>query len=109
MKIKTERINSTLVKEISYILATEVDNKELRFVTITDVKTTNDFSFAKVYVRLLDESKKDEVMKELKKASGFIRHVLHDRVDMRHVPELEFIYDDSIDYGERIEKLIEQL
>lgn len=109
MKVKTERVNSNLQKEISYILMTEVKDSDLKFVTITDVKTTDDYSFAKVYVRVLDDSKKESTMKSLKNASGFIRRQLHDRVDMRYVPTLEFIYDESVDYGKRIEDLIGSL
>ena len=109
MKVKTERVNSKLQKEISYILMTEVKDSDLKFVTITDVKTTDDYSFAKVYVRVLDDSKKESTMKSLKNASGFIRRQLHDRVDMRYVPTLEFIYDESVDYGKRIEDLIGSL
>lgn len=109
MKVKTERVNSNLQKEISYILMTEVKDSDLKFVTITDVKTTDDYSFAKVYVRVLDDAKKESTMKSLKNGSGFIRRQLHDRVDMRYVPTLEFIYDESVDYGKRIEDLIGSL
>ena len=48
-------------------------------------------------------------MDALKSASGFIRHELQDRVDIRHIPELEFIYDESIEYGKKIEDIIEQI
>jgi len=109
MPIKLERINHNLIREISNILATEVKNPELRFLTVTDVKTTRDFSFAKVYIRVWDISKKDIVMKSLKNASGFVRKQLYDRVEMRHVPQIEFVYDDSIDYGKKIESIIENL
>jgi ribosome-binding factor A len=109
MKIKTERINNMLLQEISIILATEVKDRDLNFITVTSVKTSNDLGYAKVYVRLLDTSKKDDVMKALKNASGFVRKNLFDRVEMRHIPQLEFIYDDSIDYGKRIEDIIENL
>ena len=109
MRVKTERVNSNLQKEISYILMTEVQDQDLKFVTITDVKTTDDYSFSKVYVRVLDDNKKDEIMKSLKNASGFIRRQLFDRVEMRHVPTLEFVYDESVDYGKKIENIIETL
>ena len=109
MRVKTERVNSNLQREISYILMTEVKDSDLKFLTITDVKTTDDYSSSKVYVRLLDDSKKEEVMKSLKNASGFIRRQLFDRVDMRHVPTLEFVYDESVDYGKKIETIIETL
>lgn len=109
MRVKTERVNNNLQREISYILMTEVKDQELKFVTITDVKTADDYSFSKIYVRILDENKKETVVKSLNKASGFIRKKLFDRVDMRHVPTLEFVYDESIDYGKKIESIIDTL
>lgn len=109
MSIKSERISDSLIEQISYILATEVKNKDIKFVTITDVKVTNDLSFAKVYFTVLDEDKKDETLKALKSASGFIRHELRDRVDIRQIPELSFIYDESIEYGKRIEEKLKEI
>lgn len=109
MSIKIERIASNLVKEISYILATEIKDQDIRFVTVTDCKVTNDLSFAKVYVTVFDVNKKDETLKALNNAAGFIRHELTERVDIRHIPELTFVYDESIDYGKKIETIIEQI
>ncbi|MCI9084170.1 MAG: 30S ribosome-binding factor RbfA [Bacilli bacterium] len=109
MSIKSERISDSLIEQISYILATEVKNKDIKFVTITDVKVTNDLGFAKVYFTVLDEDKKEETLKALKSASGFIRHELRDRVDIRQIPELSFIYDESIEYGKRIEEKLKEI
>lgn len=109
MNVKIDRINSNLVKEISYILATEVKDQDIKFVTVTDVKTTSDLSFAKVYVTVLNEERKKETMQALKNAAGFIRHELMDRVDMRYIPELNFVFDESIDYGKKIENIIESI
>lgn len=109
MSIKIERIGSMMEKEISYILATEVKDQDLKFVTITDCKVTNDLSFARVYVTVLDDTRKKETMEALKNASGFIRKELADRIEIRHIPELEFIYDESIAYGKKIEDIIEQI
>lgn len=109
MSIKIDRINSNLVKEISYVLMTEVKDPDVRFVTVTDVKTTNDLSYAKVYVTILNKDKIKETMKALKNASGYIRNVLKDRVEMRNIPELDFIYDESIEYGQKIENIIEKI
>lgn len=109
MSIKIDRINSALVREISYILATQVKDQDIKFVTITDCKATNDLSFAKVYFTVLNEERKKETLKALKKASGFVRHELTDRVDIRHIPELTFVYDESIDYGKKIENIIETI
>lgn len=109
MSIKINRIESILLKEISYILANEVKDKNINFVTVTAVNVTNDLSFAKVYVTVLDDEKRETTMNSLKEASGFIRSKLFDRVDMRNVPELTFVYDESIAYGKKIETLIEEI
>lgn len=109
MSIKINRIESILLKEISYILANEVKDNEIKFVTVTAVNVTNDLSFAKVYVTVLDDQKKESTLEALNAASGFIRSELFERVDMRNVPELTFIYDESIAYGKRIENLIEEI
>ena len=107
--IKLERINSNLVKELSYILATEVKNNDIKFVTITDCKITNDLSFAKVYFTVLDDEKRDSTLEALNSAKGFIRKELASRVDIRHIPELEFVFDESIEYGKKIENIIDKI
>ncbi len=109
MSIKINRIESILVKEISYILANEVKDKDINFVTVTAVDVTNDLSYAKVYVTVLDDEKREITMNALNDAKGFIRSQLFDRVDMRNVPELTFVYDESIEYGKNIENIIEEI
>lgn len=109
MSIKIDRINHSMIREISYILETEVKNQHIKFVTITDVKVTNDLSFAKVYFTVLDDEKRIETLKALKQASGFIRSKLCERIDIRHMPELEFVYDESIAYGKLIEDKIKEI
>lgn len=109
MSLKTERIASSLTKEISYILANKVKDHDIKFVTVTDCKVTTDLSFAKVYFTVLDCSKKESTLKALKNASGYIRKELSERVDIRHIPELQFVFDESIEYGNKIEHIIEQI
>lgn len=109
MSIKINRIESMLVKEISYVLANEVKDNDIKFVTVTAVKVTNDLSFAKVYVMVLDMNKKDTTMKALNDAAGFIRSELFERVDIRHIPELTFVYDESIEYGKKIEDKLKEI
>ena len=109
MSIKSERISDSLIEQISYIIANEVKNKDINFVTITEVKVTDDLSFAKVYFTFIDDTIKDLTLKSLQSASGFIRHELRDRVDIRQIPELKFIYDESIEYGQRIEEKLKEI
>lgn len=107
MSIKNERINNNLQKEISYIIANEVKNPNVKFITITAVDVTSDLSYAKIYFTTLDNV--DQTLKALKSAKGFIKKILADRIELRHIPELEFIYDESIDYGKRIEEKIKEI
>lgn len=107
MNIKLDRINNMMVEQISYIIATEIKDEDIKFVTITGANVTNDLSFAKIYFTTLKD--KNETLKALNNASGFIRKMLADRVELRHIPELTFIYDESIEYGKRIEEIIENI
>lgn len=109
MTVKLERLNSNLAKELSYILANEVKDEIIHHVTITGCDITRDLSFAKVYYTILDSSKRKEAEVALKRASSFIRGKVSERVDIRHTPELRFIYDNTIEYGNRIERKIEEL
>ena len=108
-QIKLERINSSLVEQISYIIAHDVKNPDINFVTITGAKVTSDLSLAKIYFTVLDQGKIKETLSALKDASGYIRHELRERIDIRQIPELEFVYDESIEYGNKIEKIIDKL
>lgn len=109
MSVKVDRIASNFIKEVSYILMTEIKDNDIRFVTVTDCKVTNDLSYAKVYVTVLNQNRIKETMEALKNASGFIRRKLTDRVDIRHIPQLEFVYDESIEYGKKIENILEHI
>ena len=66
-------------------------------------------SYAKVYFTVLDDTKREDTLKALNQSSGFIRTKLFDRIDIRHMPKLEFIYDDSIEYGMDIENKIKEI
>ena len=109
MSIHTKRLESMLISEISNILMTEAKDEDLKFVTITSMNLANDLSFAKVYFTTLNEDK-ERIAKELNEASGFIRAILKKRkLDIRIMPELKFIYDDSMEYGNNIDSLIDKI
>ena len=109
MSVKIERLTDQFQKEISMILKTEIKDRDINFVTITGCEITNDLSFCKVYFTVLDDEKKDKTIEALKKASSFIRGQLAKKIEIRHTPEIRFIYDESIEYGNKIEKLIEKI
>jgi len=107
MTLKNERINSNIQREISYIIANEVKNPNIKFITITACDVTSDLSYAKIYFTTLNDVK--ETLNALKSAKGYIRKTLADRIELRHIPELEFIYDKSIEYGKSIEEKIKEI
>ena len=108
MSIKIDRLNNIFVEEISKIIHEEIKDKDIGFVTITEARITNDLSFAKIYITTLGDNR-DKVLNSLNKASGFIRTMLCDRVKIRKMPEIHFVYDESIEYGKKIEDIIERI
>lgn len=109
MNLKGERVASDLIKELSNIFLTEVKDEDLKNVTLTFATVTNDLSFAKIYFTTLDDHKREKVLKDMNNAVGYFRTELAKRLEIRHIPELKFIYDDSIEYGKKIEKVIEEI
>ncbi len=110
MSIKTERLANLLVKEISEIIMTEIKDEDIKFVTITHIDLSSDLSYAKVYFTTLIDDKKEKCIHDLNGAKGFIRNELIKRkIEMRKIPELNFIFDESIEYGNKIEKIIQEI
>lgn len=107
--LRIQRLNHTYMEEISMILMEEVKDEDLKDVIITGVDVTNDLSYAKVYFTLYNKEKRKEVLLALNNASAFMRGKLAERIEIRHTPELKFIYDESEEYGEKIDKIIEGL
>lgn len=109
MSIKLERLGADFTEIIPEILKEEVKDPNIEFVTITYTTISSDLSYAKVYFTCLNDNKREEVIKSLNKASGFIRKELCNRIEIRKMPEITFIYDDSIEYGNKIEKILDEL
>lgn len=107
--IKIERINHAVQEELMSILFKEAKDELLKNVTITGCEVSSDLGYCKVYVTVLNETEKNETLKALNEAKGFLRGELSKRIDIRHTPELTFIYDDSIAYGSRIDEVLEKL
>lgn len=106
---KKERIASSISRNISDILMNEANDELLKTVTITGCEVTSDLSFCKVYFTSLSELTKEEIEREMNEAAPFIRGKVSERVDIRHTPEIRFIYDKSIEYGQKIEDIIKNL
>lgn len=104
------RINEELKKELSAIIDYDLKNPDITgMITVTRVKITPDFKYAKVYVSILNTKNMQKTMEGLKESSGFMRSRLAKTINLRITPELVFELDDSLDYGERIDQVLKEL
>ena len=107
---RLNRINEELRKELSSILAFELKNPNITgMVSVTKVKITPDFKYAKVYVSLLNSKDVEKTMQGLKESAGFIRSRIAKEVNLRITPELVFEIDDSLEQGMRIDSILKDL
>ena len=107
MSIKIDRLNNSFVEHISQIIRTEIKDERINFVTVTAAKITNDLSFAKIYVTVLNDKERDNIIKLLNKASNFIERELSKRIEIRKMPDITVVYDESLEYAANIENIIE--
>ena len=105
------RANDIIRKEISELLMHEIRDPRLKcLLSITEVVTSPDLKYAKVYVSVMgSEEEKKHVEEGLAAASGFIRHNLAERLTLRYIPELSFRRDESIERGSRLLELINEV
>lgn len=106
---KTARIASDIQKYVSDILMNEANDELLKTITITGCDVTNDLSYAKIYFTSLEEMDKKKLEYELNEAAPFIRGKLSEKIEIRHTPTLKFIFDESIEYGKKIEDILKNL
>ena len=107
---RTDRIASEIMREAERIIREDVSDPRTQCMfSITHVDVTRDLRYAKVYVSIYEEDRREPMMKALKSAAGFIRHNLGCRVQLRYTPELLFELDTTIEYGVHIASLINQV
>ncbi|HEY2420906.1 MAG TPA: 30S ribosome-binding factor RbfA [Neobacillus sp.] len=110
MSHRANRVGEQMKKELSDIIGRKIKDPRIGFVTVTDVEVTGDLQQAKAYISVLgDEEQRENTLKGLAKAKGFIRSEIGQRIRLRKTPEITFEFDESVDYGNKIETLIHQL
>lgn len=107
--IKLKKIEAELVRVISDILYNEANDSLLKTITITGCEVSNDLSFAKVYFTSLTDMDHTKLVKEMDEAAGYIRGNVSNMIQLRYTPKLKFYYDDSIEYGNNIEKILNKI
>jgi ribosome-binding factor A len=107
---RPERVADQIRAEVAQLIAREVHDPGVGFVTITRVRVTPDLQLARVYYTSLgDEKARRETARALGRATPFLRRQVGQRLRLRRVPELEFFYDESVAHQDRIEQILQEL
>lgn len=107
---RTERIAEQVREEISQMLTTEVSDPGVGLVTVTRVKVTPDLSLARVYWTILGSAaERRDTTRALRRVAGYVRHLLAERLTLRRVPEVQFLFDEGAAAQDRVEQIIREL
>lgn len=107
---RADRVSKLLREEISQIITRDLKDPLVSFVTITNINLTDDLKLARVYVGILgDEEAKNKSLKGLTRAVKFIRTELGHRTNLKYVPEIEFYYDETLEYAQKIDSLLKKI
>ena len=109
MKHRRERMQDLLREEISMIIQQEIKDPGLGFITIIDVKMTEDLKYAKVYYSVYgSEEEKARTAQALKRATNYVKHLLGNTVRMKYMPEITFVYDTGQEKAARIDEILKK-
>ena len=106
---RTDRINEEVKRELSAILRELRDPRIPELLSVTAVQVTPDLKYCKVYVSLFGREDVKEIMTALTNSAGYVRRELGARVKLRSVPQISFVFDNSIEHGAKILKLLNDL
>ena len=107
---RKQKVEEAIKHEVSQIIQRELNDPRVGFTTVTRVELSVDLKYAKIFVSVLGEKDKaGQTFDALKRAQGFIRKLLAQRLRMRFVPEISFKEDNSSEYSVRIAKIIDEL
>ncbi|MGM9835126.1 MAG: 30S ribosome-binding factor RbfA [Bacilli bacterium] len=109
-QIKLKKIASQIANELASICAIEANDSLLKTINITGCEVTNDLSFAKVFFTTFNEVDRKQLEKSLNDdTASYLRTKIANRIELRHTPKIIFKYDESIEYGDKIENIIKKI
>jgi ribosome-binding factor A len=111
MSHRIERVNTLIRREISELIQHELRDPRLdEFIAVTEVDTSPDLKYAKIFISAMSgQQEEQKILGILNSASGFLRTALANKVNLRYTPELHFLWDNSIEHGDRILRLIDEV
>jgi ribosome-binding factor A len=110
MNQRASRVGDQIQAELASLLTRDVHDPGIGFLTITSVKVSPDLQQARVYYTIIgDDKAKRESARALNRATPFLRRQVGQRLRLKRVPELTFLYDESIEKGDRVERILQEL
>jgi ribosome-binding factor A len=106
---RSQRVSDLLREEIADIIMYKLKNPRIGFITVTGVDVTDDLKMSVVFLSVLKEEDKKPTLEILNSARSFIRSELSKRLRMKFIPSVEFKLDPSIEYGSKIDKLLDEI
>ncbi|MEW6052179.1 MAG: 30S ribosome-binding factor RbfA [Nitrospirota bacterium] len=106
---RSQRVSDLLREEVADIIIYKLKDPRIGFVTVTGVDVTDDLKMAFIYISIFKEEAKEATLGILNAAKSFVRSELAKRLRMKTIPSIEFRLDTSIDYGNRIEELLNEI
>ncbi|MDQ0350667.1 ribosome-binding factor A [Alkalibacillus filiformis] len=108
--VRSNRVAEQMKKELGDILSRKIKDPRVGFVTVTDVKVSGDLQQAKVFISIFgDDEQQEKTLVGLAKSKGFIRTEIGQRIRLRKTPEITFEIDEAIQYGNKIENILNDL
>ena len=105
---RPQRLGDLIQREVAELIRLEVRDPRIGMLTITSVDVSPDLSHAKVFFTLLEKDRLEDTLHGLKRSAGFLRSQLARRIKMYTTPELRFEYDESVERGDRLSRLIDE-
>jgi len=109
MNVRQARVGDLLMQTLANLILRKVKDPRVEGITITGVEVSVDLKNARIFFCMMKSSKKDEALEGLKSAAGFLRHELKKELSLKAVPSLYFSYDESFDYGSKIDGILESI
>ena len=106
---RPQKLADQIQRELSELLARELRDPRVGMVTITSVDVSPDLSHAKIFFTILEKAKLDDTLRGLKSSAGFLRAQLARRIKIYTTPELRFLYDESVERGDHLSRLIDSV
>jgi ribosome-binding factor A len=104
---RPQKLGDLIQREVSDLIRLELRDPRVGMITITSVDVSPDMTHAKIYFTVLEKDKLQDTLAGLKRSAGFLRAQLAKRVQMYTTPELRFLYDESVERGDRLSRLID--